>query len=99
MKSFRISDGTYGDYTFITLLTDKDLSKQEFITMYNQVVLEGRNLNREQIADELCKRFGFVRETHFFEIHGMSGFGIVQKYKQEDVERDDLKRIEVYSPY
>lgn len=65
MKSFRISDGTFGDYTFITLLTEKDLSKQEFISMYNQVVSEGINLNREQIADELCKRYGFVKETHF----------------------------------
>ncbi|MRB31044.1 hypothetical protein GH891_31265 [Bacillus thuringiensis] len=99
MKSFRISDGTFGDYTFITLLTEKDLSKQEFISMYNQVVSEGINLNREQIADELCKRYGFVKETHFFEIHAMSGFGIVQDYKKEDVVIDDLRRIEVYSPY
>lgn len=29
----------------------------------------------------------------------MSGFGIVQDYKKEDVVRDDLRRIEVYSPY
>ncbi|PHE64165.1 hypothetical protein COF68_04775 [Bacillus toyonensis] len=88
--SYRISRGSWGDYEFTTLLSDKKYSKQEFIEMYHEILDTTKTTDKE-IALLMCEKFGFKLEEHLVEIHGSTGYGRVY---ESDID-DDKVRVNV----
>lgn len=75
VSKFRFSMLEEPDYTWIDLIIKGEVTKQEFIDMYNEVVTEKLYTLPEDIADEMCARFGFSIDSPKFEINAsMQGY-------------------------
>ncbi|MEC2463874.1 hypothetical protein P9X10_03005 [Bacillus cereus] len=70
ISKFRISEESFPDYCYVDLIIQGEVSKQEFIDMYNKVVTEKVCKSRMEVAEELCLRYGFSIDEPLFEING-----------------------------
>ncbi|PHE64164.1 hypothetical protein COF68_04770 [Bacillus toyonensis] len=75
VSKFRFSMLEEPDYTWIDLIIQGEVTKQEFIDMYNEVVADKLFTLPEDIAKEMCERFGFSIDHPKFEINAsMQGY-------------------------
>ncbi|PGF05272.1 hypothetical protein [Bacillus toyonensis] len=70
ISRFRLSIEDGLDYSFVNLIIQGEVTKEEFIDMYNEVISEKSYTHHDDLAEEMCSRFGFSIDEPIFEING-----------------------------
>ncbi|AIY72800.1 TPA: hypothetical protein ACLQU7_005235 [Bacillus tropicus] len=55
MYFYNLSSGEFSDYHYTIIMTDKKLTRQEFIHLYNQAVEISNHIYRSREIEELNK--------------------------------------------
>lgn len=69
MKFFTLSRGDFHEYDPTILYTDKPLSTDEFLTMFNGLVQQGV-LDHDDMIEALCEQYGFRKVESEIDING-----------------------------
>ncbi|MGF2716536.1 hypothetical protein ACQUY5_30710 [Bacillus cereus] len=72
VKFVRVSTGKYSDYEYTTLMINADITNEEFVSLYNQVVDDIGASTQEYLAQELSKRLGFIIVDKDLEINALN---------------------------
>lgn len=95
MYFYNLSSGEYSDYNYTLIMTDKKLTRQEFISLYNEAVQikeiedSKEGYNDQDVADVLCEKFGFSMVKEELEIN-CDWLGFEKITDEKDINGDHI---------
>ena len=91
MYFYTISEGCYSDYSHTTIYHKEEISRKDFIHMYNKAIDfaqgKGKYVYRGHVIEFLCEKYGFIEIKEHLEIN--KDYGSLEKITdQGEIEGD-----------